>query len=47
MIIDKLERMEESKKLKSLANNIKNIKDLSRIITNFVKEAEKEVILFI
>jgi hypothetical protein len=39
--------LEESKRLKSLANNIKNMKDLSKVITNFVKEAEKEVILFI
>ncbi|MDD3049505.1 MAG: AAA-like domain-containing protein [Bacilli bacterium] len=37
----------ESRRLISLSNNIKNIKDLSKVITNFVKEAEKEVILFI
>ena len=39
--------MEESKRLNLLSNDIKNMKDLSKAITNFVKEAEKEVILFI
>ncbi|GAA0178987.1 AAA family ATPase [Clostridium sediminicola] len=38
---------EESRRLISLANNVHNIKDLSRAITNFVKKASKEVILFI
>ena len=49
LISDNLEfsYLEESKRLKSLSNNIKNMKDLSRVITNFVKEAEKEVILII
>ncbi len=37
----------ESKRLNSLANNINNIKDLSKIITNFAREASKELILFI
>ena len=39
--------MEESKRLNLLSNDIKNMKDLSKAITNFVKEAEKEVVLFI
>ena len=49
LISDNLEfsYLEESMRLKSLSNNIKNMKDLSRVITNFVKEAEKEVILII
>jgi len=38
---------EESKRLNSLSINIKNMKHLSKVITNFVKEAEKEVVLFI
>ena len=38
---------EESKRLNSLANNVRNIKDLSKVITNFVKDASKEVVLFI
>jgi len=38
---------EESERLKSLAENISSIKDLSKVITNFVKESSKEVILFI
>lgn len=38
---------EESKRLLSLAKGIKNIKDLSKVITNFVKNASKEVVLFI
>ena len=35
------------KGLRSLAKNISNIKDLSKVITNFVKESSKEVVLFI
>jgi len=38
---------EESKRLNFLSNNIKNMKDLSKVITNFVKDAEKEVVLFV
>ncbi|MBB6714112.1 AAA-like domain-containing protein [Clostridium gasigenes] len=38
---------EEVKRLISLANNIQNIKDLSKVITRFVKDSSKEVILFI
>ncbi|SHH74308.1 AAA-like domain-containing protein [Clostridium grantii] len=38
---------EESRRLVYLANNVHNIKDLSRAITNFVKNAPKEVVLFI
>jgi hypothetical protein len=37
----------ESKRLVSLAVDINNMKDLSKTITNFVKETSKEVILFI
>lgn len=38
---------DESKRLNLLSNDINNIKDLSKAITKFVKEASKEVILFI
>lgn len=38
---------EESRRLVSVTNNINNIKDLSKAITNFVKDSSKEVILFI
>lgn len=37
----------ESRRLKLLANNINNIKELSDVITKFVHEASKDVILFI
>jgi len=37
----------ESKRLISLANNIINIKDLSKAITNFVKNSSKQVVLLI
>ena len=37
----------ESKKLLELAQNINDIKELSKSITRFAKEASKEVILFI
>lgn len=38
---------DESKRLKVLGENIINIKELSKVITNFVKDSSKEVILFI
>lgn len=38
---------EESNRLKILGKNVTNIKELSKVITNFVKDASKEVILFI
>lgn len=38
---------DESRRLISLADNINNMKDLSKVITNFVKNSSKEVILFI
>ena len=38
---------DESKRLISLANNINNMKDLSKVISRFVKSSSKEVILFI
>ena len=38
---------EESSRLNTLGKNISNIKELSKAITGFVKDASKEVILFI
>lgn len=38
---------DESKKLNSLGININNLKDLSSVITKFIKTSEKEVVLFI
>lgn len=38
---------EESKKLLAYENEIDNLRDLSKIITRFVKESTKEVVLFI
>lgn len=43
----KISDEDESRRLNSLSENINNIKDLSKVITNFVKGASKEVILFI
>ncbi|MGL5084975.1 MAG: AAA-like domain-containing protein, partial [Clostridium sp.] len=42
-----LDNFEESEKLNSLSENVRDIKDLSRVITNFIKESTREVILFI
>ncbi len=38
---------DESKRLLSLATDVKTLKDLSKVITKFVKDSSKEVILFI
>lgn len=38
---------DESEKLNALAVNINNLKDLSKVITKFVRNSTKEVVLFI
>ncbi|MBW6410727.1 GxxExxY protein [Clostridium weizhouense] len=38
---------DESKRLDFLGNNTKSIKDLSKVITRFVRDSKKEVVLFI
>ena len=37
----------ESKRLLSIATDVKNLRDLSKVITKFIKDSKKEVILFI
>ena len=37
----------ESKRLLSIATDVKNLRDLSKVITKFIKESKKEVVLFI
>lgn len=37
----------ESKRLLELSNNINDIKDLSKVITRFIKETPKDIVLFI
>ncbi|MEG2016975.1 MAG: AAA family ATPase [Clostridium sp.] len=38
---------DESKRLLSLAGQVENLRDLSKVISNFVKGSKKEVVLFI
>lgn len=38
---------EESKRLLNLAGQVENLRDLSKVISNFVKGSKKEVVLFI
>lgn len=42
-----LEDEEESKRLRSLDKDVTSLKDLSKVITNFISVASKEVVLFI